>query len=159
LLTQLNTLDMKVEDNMLSLQEADYKSCLHVELTKLLREEELYRLQRSKATRLVHDDDNTIYFQLLANSRYRKARIYQLQREECVIVGEENLKLTLQNFIRACLDLLKVIILRWMRLSLRIFLRSLIYKMRFFQTHLVRMRQKESIVQMEHNKSLRPHGF
>ena len=62
MLAQLDILDRKAEDNTLSLQEADYKSCLHAELTMLLREEELYWLQRSKATRLVHGDDNTTYF-------------------------------------------------------------------------------------------------
>jgi hypothetical protein len=37
---QLDFLDRKAEENVLSLQEVDYKSCLHAELTKLLREEE-----------------------------------------------------------------------------------------------------------------------
>jgi hypothetical protein len=76
LLSQLDFLDRKVNDNALSLQEV-YKSCLHAELTQLLREEELYWLQRSKATRLVHGDDNTTYF--------------QQEQQEGVIVGEENL--------------------------------------------------------------------
>jgi hypothetical protein len=72
LTAQLDILDRKAEHNVLSLQEADYKSCLHAQLTKLLREEELYWLQRSKATRLVHGE-------LLANGRYRKMRMYQLE--------------------------------------------------------------------------------
>jgi hypothetical protein len=37
LLAQLDFLDMKVENNMLSLQEVYYKCCLHAELTKLIR--------------------------------------------------------------------------------------------------------------------------
>jgi hypothetical protein len=68
----LDILDRKAKDNALSLHEIDYKSFLHAKLTKLLREEDLYWLQRSKDTRLVHGDDNRIYFQLLANVRYRK---------------------------------------------------------------------------------------
>ena len=80
MLEQLDYLDRKAEDMLLSQQEVDYKSCLHSELTKLLRKEELYWLQRSKAKRLVHGDDNTAYFQLLANGRYRKTRIYQLEQ-------------------------------------------------------------------------------
>jgi hypothetical protein len=93
LTAQLDILDRKAEHNVLSLQEADYKSCLHAQLTKLLREEELYWLQRSKATRLVHGE-------LLANGRYRKMRMYQLEQEEGVIVGEENLKTYITNYYK-----------------------------------------------------------
>ena len=100
MLEQLDFLDRKAEDMLLSPQEAEYKSCLHSELTKLLRKEELYWLQRSKAKRLVHGDDNTTYFQLLANGRYRKTRIYQLEQEEGVIVGDENLKTYITNYYK-----------------------------------------------------------
>ena len=96
LLEQLDFFDRKAEDMLLSQQEVDYKSCLHSELTKLLKEEELYWLQRSKAKRLVHGDDNTKYFQLLANGRYRKTRIYQLEQEE----GDENLKTYITNYYK-----------------------------------------------------------
>lgn len=39
-------------------------------------------MQRSKATMLLKGDDNAKYFQLLANGRYRKTRIFQLKQEE-----------------------------------------------------------------------------
>jgi hypothetical protein len=55
-------------------------------------------LQRSKATRLVHGDDNTKYFQLLANGRYYKTRFYQLDQEEHVTVGEENKKTDITHY-------------------------------------------------------------
>jgi hypothetical protein len=45
----------------------------------LLREEELKWYQRSKARHLLEGDSNTKYFHLLANGRYRKSRIFQLQ--------------------------------------------------------------------------------
>ena len=51
-------------------------------------------------TRLVQGDDNRKYFQLLANGRYRKTRIYQLEQEEGVIVGDENLKTYITNFYK-----------------------------------------------------------
>jgi hypothetical protein len=111
---------------VLSLQEVDYKCCLHAELTKLLREEELYWLQRSKATRLVHSDDNTTYFQLPANGRYHKMRIYQLEQEEGVILGEENLTTYITNFYKSLFGSPESNHLLWMRLTLRIFLGSLI---------------------------------
>ena len=57
-----------------------------------MREEELYWLQRSKVTKLLQGDDNTKYFQLMANGRHRKTRISQLEQEEGIIVGHDNLK-------------------------------------------------------------------
>jgi hypothetical protein len=48
----------------------------------------------------MHGDDNTTYFQLLANGRYRKTRIYQLEQEEGVIVGEENIKTYITNYYK-----------------------------------------------------------
>jgi hypothetical protein len=48
----------------------------------------------------VHGDDNTTYFQLLANGRYRKTRICQLEQEEGVILGEENLTTYITNFYK-----------------------------------------------------------
>jgi hypothetical protein len=62
------------------------------QLTKLLREEEIYWLQRSKATKLLQEDDNTKYFHLVANGRHRKTKIVQVEQEEGTIVGDENLK-------------------------------------------------------------------
>ena len=56
------------------------------------REEELYWFQRSKATRLLQGGANTRFFQLVANGRHRKTRIFQLEQEEGAIVGHENIK-------------------------------------------------------------------
>lgn len=92
LYARLDLLDRKYEVTLLSTQELEYKSCLTSELTKLLREEELCWLQRSKATKLLKGDDNTKYFQMLANGRHRKTRIYQLEQDEGVIIGNDNLK-------------------------------------------------------------------
>jgi hypothetical protein len=51
------------------------------------REEEIYWAQRPKARMILQGDDNTKFFHLLANGRYRKTRITQLDQEEGVIVG------------------------------------------------------------------------
>jgi hypothetical protein len=56
-----------------------------------LREEEIYRLQRSKTTKLLQGDDNTKFFYLVANGRHRKTKIIQLEQEEGIIVGDANL--------------------------------------------------------------------
>lgn len=67
LFTQLDVLDRKAEVTMLSPQELEYKFCLSTQIRKLLHEEELYWLKRSKATNIVKGDDNTKCFHLLAN--------------------------------------------------------------------------------------------
>jgi hypothetical protein len=44
---------------------------LNVDLSKLLREHEIYWIQRSKATNVFKGDDNTKYFHLVANDRQK----------------------------------------------------------------------------------------
>lgn len=91
LLAELDILDRKAEILVLSPQESEYRGTLKHELTKILREEELYWLQQSKASKLLQADDNTTYFQLLANGRHRKTQILQLEQEEGIVVGHENI--------------------------------------------------------------------
>ena len=55
----IDVLDKKVETSLLSPQELELRYHLKGQLTKLLREEEIYWLQRSKATKLLQGDDNT----------------------------------------------------------------------------------------------------
>ena len=93
-------MDRKAESTLLSEQEIASKRVLSVELRKLLREAELYWLQRSKATRLLQGDNNTKYFQLLANGRHRKTKIYQLEQDEGIIIGDDNLKDYITNYYK-----------------------------------------------------------
>jgi hypothetical protein len=48
--------------------------------------------QRAKVKKLLKGDSNTKYFQLVANGKYRKSRIFQLQHEGEIIEGEGTLK-------------------------------------------------------------------
>jgi hypothetical protein len=48
--------------------------------------------QRAKAKELLEGNSNTKYFQLVANGKRRKTRIYRLEQDEGVIEGEERLK-------------------------------------------------------------------
>jgi hypothetical protein len=61
--------------------------------------------QRAKVKELLKGDSNTKYFQLIANGKYRKSRIFQLQHEGEIIEGEETLKSISPDIIRICLDL------------------------------------------------------
>ena len=89
---KIDILDRKAETTLLSSQEVKLRYHLKGQLTKLLREEEIYWLQRSKTTKLLQGDDNTKYFHMLANGRRRKTKITQLEQEEGIIVGDANLK-------------------------------------------------------------------
>jgi hypothetical protein len=90
-LSKIDELDRKAEIFLLSPQKEDFRYHLKGQLTKLLREEEIYWLQRSKTTKLLQGDDNIKYFHLVANGRYRKTKIVQLEQEEEIVVGDVNL--------------------------------------------------------------------
>jgi hypothetical protein len=100
LVQQLDALDIKAETSLLSIHELEFKHCLSTELSKLQKEEELYWLQRSKATKLTQGDNNTKYFHIIANGRHRKTRIIQLEQDEGLIVGEDNLKTYITNYYK-----------------------------------------------------------
>jgi hypothetical protein len=92
LLDRLDVLDQKAETSLLTTQEVDLKQYLYNRLSQLLREEELKWHQRSKAKHLLEGDSNTKYFQLLANGRHRKTRIFQLEDGSRTISGDADLK-------------------------------------------------------------------
>ena len=98
LISKLDVIDLKAESSVLSSLELDERCHLKGQLQKNLREEELYWLQRAKETRLLHGDENTKYFQLVANGKHRKKQIFQLEQEEGVITGNENLQTYITNF-------------------------------------------------------------
>jgi hypothetical protein len=100
LVQQLDSLDIKAETSLLSIHELEFKHCLSTELSKLQKEEELYWFQRSKATKLTQGDNNTKYFRIIANGRHRKTRIIQLEQDEGLIVGEDNLKTYITNYYK-----------------------------------------------------------
>jgi hypothetical protein len=52
------------------------------DMTKLLREEELKFYQRAKVTDVLLGDNNTRYFQMVANGKHRKKRIFSLDHED-----------------------------------------------------------------------------
>ena len=73
-MAKIDNFDRKVETSLLSPQEVELRHHLKRQLTKLMREE-IFWLQRSKATKLLQGDDNTKYFHLVANGRHRKTKI------------------------------------------------------------------------------------
>jgi hypothetical protein len=45
-------------------------------------------------------DDNTQYFHLVANGKYRKQHIFKLEQEDGVIVGDVDLKTYITNYYK-----------------------------------------------------------
>jgi hypothetical protein len=71
MLAKIDALDRKAETVLLSSEEVELRNHFKGQLTKLLREEEIYWFQRSKATKLLQGHNNIKYFHMVANGRYR----------------------------------------------------------------------------------------
>jgi hypothetical protein len=67
LLRKAEELDKKAESQLLSQREWDLKQSIHERLNQLLREEELKWFQRAKTINLLEGENNTKYFQMIAN--------------------------------------------------------------------------------------------
>jgi hypothetical protein len=100
LLRKAEELDKKAESQLLSQCDWDLKQSIHERLNQLLREEELKWFQRTKATNILEGDNNTRYFQMVANGKRRKTRIFRLEQEEGVIEGEMALKDYITNYYK-----------------------------------------------------------
>jgi hypothetical protein len=70
------------------------------QLAKLLREEEIKFYQRAKVTDVLLGDNNTKYFQMIANGKHRKKRIFFLYSDNGVIEGQTNLKSYITQFYK-----------------------------------------------------------
>jgi hypothetical protein len=76
LLRRAEELDKKVESQLLSQHEWDLRQCIKDRLSQLLREEELRWFQRAKTNKILREDNNTKYFQMVANGKRRRTRIF-----------------------------------------------------------------------------------
>ena len=55
---------------------------------------------RAKVHKIVQGDDNTQFFHMIANGKHRKKRIFQLEQDEGMILGQENLKVYITNYYK-----------------------------------------------------------
>jgi hypothetical protein len=92
ILNTLNMLDKKAETIPQEPEEINIKQCLNNRLAHRLTEEEIKWYQRAKINKLLEGSSNTKYFELIANGKHRKTRIFQLQHEDKVIEGDNALK-------------------------------------------------------------------
>jgi hypothetical protein len=135
------------------------KQFLKNRLAELLREEDIKWYQWAKVKELLEGDSNTKYFQLIANGKYRKTRIFQLQDEDKIIEGEKELSEYMMNYYKniftapldnsftldeARLDGISQVSEEENNLLIQTFLKEEV---------------REAVFQMEHNKAPGPHGF
>jgi hypothetical protein len=96
----IDTLDLKAESTLLS---DDERLCLknaNEELAKLRRDEDSKWAQRAKVKHVQEGGNNIKYFHLVANGKHRKKNFFQLEKDECTIVGQENLKTYISEYRR-----------------------------------------------------------
>lgn len=98
-LTQLiNDLDVRAESTLLNMSERNVKIEAEKQLQTLLREEEMKWALRAKVMRVVHGDDNTQFFHMIANGKLRKKTIIQLEHDE--EYNRRNLKLYISEYYK-----------------------------------------------------------
>ena len=69
-------------------------------MIKLLREEELKFYQWAKVTNILLGDNNTRYFQMVANGKHRKKHIFSQEHKGGKIEGQHNLKAYITQFYK-----------------------------------------------------------
>ena len=93
-------LDTQAEFRTLTNDERNQLESARDDLIKLLREEELKYYQRAKVTDVLLGDNNTRYFQMVANDKHRKKRIFSQEHEGGKIEGQYNLKGYITQFYK-----------------------------------------------------------
>lgn len=122
----------------------------------MLREEEIKWYQRAKVKELLEGDSNTKYFQLIANGKHRKTRIYQLQDGNHTISSDEDLKKYITKHYRGPPDNNNFDLdeTRIDDIPQVTDVENEILISEFTETEV-----REAILKMEHNKTLGPDGF
>jgi hypothetical protein len=92
LLRITSDLDVKAESTLLDASERETLRQAQDRISSLRRDEETKWAQRAKVKHVQEGGNNTKYFHMIANGKYRKKKIFQLEQDEGTIVGEDNLK-------------------------------------------------------------------
>ena len=93
-------MDVTAEGRDLYEEEQEQLARAREDLSKLLREEEIKYYQRAKAKDIILRDNNTRYFQMIANGKHRKKLIRSLDHEGGKIEGQTNLKNYITEFYK-----------------------------------------------------------
>ena len=100
LLVIIDELDIKSETCPLSESERVRLREANDCISKLRRDEETKWAQRAKVKHVREGGNNTKYVHLIANGKYRKKKIFQLEQDEGTIMGDENLKIYITNYYK-----------------------------------------------------------
>jgi hypothetical protein len=98
--TTVTSLDTLAETRLLTNEERAQLETVRDDLIKLLCDEELKFYQRAKSTDVLLGDSNTRYFQMVANGKHRKKRIFSLEHEWVKVEGQSNLKSYITQFYK-----------------------------------------------------------
>jgi hypothetical protein len=159
LLRMAEELDKKAESQLLSQREWDSKQSIHERLNQLLREEELKWFQRAKTTNILEGDNNTKYFQMIANGKRRKTRIFRLEQEEGVIEGEEILKDYITRYYKELFGASREDGLTLNESMVEDIPQLTSSEREELMAEFVEKEVREAIFQMKHNKAPGPDGF
>jgi hypothetical protein len=96
----IDQLDITAERHDLAPGENLLLSQAREQLAKLLREEEIKFYQCAKVTDVLLGDNNTKYFQMIANGKHRKKRIFSLDSDNGTVEGQANLKSYITQFYK-----------------------------------------------------------
>jgi hypothetical protein len=96
----IDHLDITAENRDLSPDECLMLAQARDQLARLLREEEIKFYQRAKVTDVLLGDNNMKYFQMIANGKHRKKRIFSLDSGNGIIEGQGNLKSNITQFYK-----------------------------------------------------------
>jgi hypothetical protein len=100
LLEIIDFLDIKAETCPLFTVERDEIKLANDNWNKLRRSEETKWAQRAKVKYVQEGGNNTKYFRLIANGKHRKKKKIQLEQEEGMIFGDENLKTYITEYYK-----------------------------------------------------------
>ena len=106
-------LDVEAEERDLSDAEREQLALARDSLSALLREEELKYFQWAKVKDVLLGDNNTRYFQMIANGKHRKKHIYFLEHGSEKIDTQADLQKYITEIdvvqpIKICLESLKI---------------------------------------------------
>jgi hypothetical protein len=83
--------------------EIEVKKMLQNQLKNIIKEEKIKWFQRAKEKKILQGDNNTRYYHSKANGRRRKTLIINLNQDEGLIEGQENLKRYITDFYKKTL--------------------------------------------------------
>jgi hypothetical protein len=155
----INELDIAAEVRDLTEHEREQLAQARDDLVCLLREEEIKYFQRAKVNDVLLGDSNTKYFQMIANGKHRKKRIFSLDHEDKKIEGQANLKSYITDFYKELFGELEESLLTLDEEVVADITQVSELENALLTAQFTEKEIKDALFQMEHNKAPGPDGF